>query len=142
MTDMPKFIPLEFDGVDEGRFKGSVNLALAEVQNDLIKFVKKHKEKAKGAKAGVIINITLAKEDKGDGIFSIKATVQQKRPAVPASLTMAMETEKDDGESALFVRASGSGHDDPKQAVLCTQDGRTVDPASGQPDQAAPATVK
>jgi hypothetical protein len=133
---MPKFVPLVFDGIEEGRFKTDVvDKAIAEVQAELIKYCKKHGEKAKGAKAGVVIKITLAKEDKGDGIFSIKATAQQVRPCPPASVTMAMVAETDVGDPALFTRASGSTNDSPVQGVLCTQDGRNVDLVTGQAEK-------
>lgn len=129
---MPKFVPLEISGIDEGNFLDEANKALQQAQTGLIQFVRKYGEAANGAKAVVNIAITIQKEDKGDDIYSIKATLQQKLPAVPPSLTMAMETEKDNGEPSLFVRASGSTADDPRQGVLCTQDGRIVDPSSGE----------
>jgi hypothetical protein len=51
----------------------------------------------------------------------------------------------DTGEPALFVRASGSTTDDPRQAVLATEDGRTVDTATGEvlePEKKATASRK
>lgn len=129
---MARYVPLKFDGIEEGRFSDEVNKAFAEVQHNLIEYCKKHAAKARGAKAGIVVKIVIAKDEKGEDIFSIKASVQQNRPAVPASLTLAIHSENDLGQSGLFVRGSGSTHDDPKQTVMSTQDGKLVDLETGE----------
>lgn len=130
---MAKFKVLEMDDVDEGRFMRNVNADLEELQAKLIEHVKQYgKDATKGAKAKLQIEVSLSFEGRDETDYSIKATTKRVLPGRPACVTVGIADEKDDGAPALFVRQSGSTGDSPKQRVLATQDGRTVDIETGK----------
>lgn len=128
-----KFKPLEFGLIDEGRFEAQCNEVLKEVMREMLAFKKNFGvERSKGIKGTVTAKMTMCFDGRGDTDFSIKATVNKSTPARPASVTVATEDTEQDGRPTLWVRASGSSKTEPAQQVLCTQDGRTVDPNTGE----------
>jgi len=98
-------------------------------------FASEHQDKAKGAKAKLAIEVCLSVENPDSALFGVKAQTKLTLPARPASVTFATGGESSDGTPALFVRQSGSTGDSPKQQVICTQDGRPVDPETGKPKE-------
>lgn len=124
-----KFKPLELEDVDEGRFMASVNADLAAIQKALIEHVKQYgKDRTKGATAKLSISVTVKFEARDESDYSVKAATKKETPGRPPSLTVAIADEEQDGTPCLFVRNSGSTPDNPRQTVLATLDGRTVDP--------------
>jgi len=121
-----RFTPLELGLIDEGRFLAAANVALSRLQRELLAFKDEHKERAKGAKAQLTLKVRLACERPEDDLFTVRAAIVASTPDAPASSTVAMASETDAGEPALFVRRSGSTADTPRQAVMCTEDGREV----------------
>lgn len=135
--------PLTLDLIEEGRFEQEVNQVLAKNQADLIEYVRKHgKEAAKGAKAVLQVNVILKFEGPEMENFSVKGELKRQLPARPAVTTLALADAKDDGEPSLFVRAAGSTADDPRQQVLCTEDGRTINPTTGEAEEANKTAAK
>lgn len=143
---MARFKPLELVLIEEGRFADEINAALARLQAAMVRYVKTHGvEKAAKAKAKLQIGVTLQFEGPNAEDFSVKGELRESVPSRPAVVTRAVADETDTGEPALFVRASGSTKDDPRQGVLATEDGRVVDTATGEvlePTQRATATKK
>lgn len=131
---MRKFAPLTFDLIEEGRFARSVDEELGEIRRALVAYVKKHGEAAEKAKAELSIKITLQFDGGPDAEdYSIKCTLSTKRPGRPALVTRAFEEVEQDGTPTLFVRASGSDANPPRQMKLATDDGRVVDQKTGKP---------
>lgn len=131
---MPKFRPLQVELIEEGRFLKELNEQLRKIQTEHVNFVRVHgPDKTKGSTSKINASITLKFEggDAGE-MFSIKAEMSKKTPIRPAAVTAAIAGEEQDEVPALFVRACGSGKDDPRQGILATQDGRLVDPATGE----------
>lgn len=128
-----KFTPLELNLIDEGRFMAQANNDLLDMERRLVRFMDTYGEKAKGAKAKMTIEISLAVEDPGDELVSVKAQIKKSIPASPASATLAMVAEDDKQQRCLFVRRSGSSATKPAQSVLSTEDGKTIDPDTGEP---------
>jgi hypothetical protein len=128
-----KYVPLGLDGIDEGLFVARVANAFAKIQADVIDYTKLHGEAAVGAKAKFQIEITLGVEDPvADDQISIVSQIKSTMPHAPASASKAVAGQTDNGEGALFVRASGSSAASPAQGVLATQDGRLIDQDTGR----------
>lgn len=135
-----KFKPLTLALVDEGRFLGDINEEIEAGMKALIKFKKKYgKDKALKAKAVIGISLSIVFEGRDENDFSVKGLIKQTVPSKPASVTVAMESEDDAGEATLFVRASGSTADSPKQGVLATKAGDLIDQKTGEVIKEAPA---
>ena len=118
-------IPLELQGIDEGRFLEEFQEALANAQALLCAYVRKYKSDALKAKAVVQVQITLCADRPADGVFSLKAAITTKRPAAPPVLTMAMSGETQEGQPCLLVRSTGGDdYDEPTQLKLSASDGR------------------
>lgn len=132
MGQNQRFTPLTIGLIDEGRFMDEVERELDEVQRALIAYRQEHGMAAKGAKAEVNVKITLGCDDPENELFSIRAEMKRKLPARPASVTLAMPAEADDGTATLFVRRSGSSTDEPAQGRLTTDDGRVIDGKTGE----------
>jgi hypothetical protein len=128
-----KFKGLQFSLIDEGRFERECDEELQSLMKQLIQYKRKYgKDKAEGAKAVLTVKVSLQFDGRDDADFSIKGTISKQTPARPPSLTVAVEGDEQDGEPTLFVRASGSTDDTPRQSVLSTKDGRVVDLKSGE----------
>jgi|GEM_PF-2527620 len=130
---MPRYEELKLPLIDEGRFMDQADQDLAELQRSLLGFARRHGQYASGAKAKLTIEITLACEDPDQSLFSIKAQTKLAHPTRPASTSMALAAESEDGDGeCLFVKPSGSNAQTPRQQQLTTDDGRPIDPATGE----------
>jgi hypothetical protein len=128
-----KFKELTLELVDEGRLLKDLNGTIKEGMRKLIEFKRNHgKDKAKGSKAVITLTLSMQFDGQDEHDFSVKGAIAQKLPSRPSSVSKAMETEGDDGELTLFVRASGSTEDHPLQGVLTTKEGAVVDPKTGE----------
>ena len=127
-----KYAPLELALIEEGQFIDRINSDLSHIQQDLLSFVEEHADRAKGAKAVLTIQITLACENPTDGGYSIKALTKKTVPNRPASVSLCFGDEKDDGTPSLFVRKSGSDESIPQQGKLATDAGKTIDQETGE----------
>ena len=132
--------PLGLQLIEEGLFLQQADADLRGLERELVAFRREHGKLAVGAKAKLTVEITLtcAKED--DNAYYIKALTKKAMPARPANVTVGIAGETDEDGDCLFVRASGSTPDSPKQAALATQDGRTIDPETGEVVGVPPAT--
>jgi hypothetical protein len=139
---MAKFVPVSVSIIDEGRFIESANLELMGLQQKAVAYVKKHGDKAKGAKSKLTLEVSLECENPEDGSFRIKTGMKTTLPSPPAKVTIGMADKTQDGKDALFVRNVGSGKDHPRQGILATEDGKNVDMETGEVlTPAAPETV-
>lgn len=125
--------PLALGLIDEGGVLTDFDRDLADIQAQLIRFVREHgPDRAKGAKAKLSLDITLCFDGADATDYSVKATSKKSVPGRPATLSKAVSDALQTGEPSLFVRASGSTTDPPEQRVLTTRDGRRVDPDTGE----------
>ena len=120
------------ESIDEGRFMRDVNEALENLQEQVIAFSDKHGVKAKNAKAKLTVEVIIGCVSPEDGAFAFGTQIKQSLPAPPARVTLAMAGNGDSKKPRLFARASGTGKDFPLQRVLCTENGQTVDPITGE----------
>lgn len=126
------FVPLQLDLIDEGVFAQDIDQALADLQDKIARFRKQHGLKSAKAKGKLQIDLEVAIEGDGEeDTFSIKASMKTTLPKAPASVSLAMGGETEDGRMGLFVRKSGSDSSHPEQMKLSTQDGRTI--TDGEP---------
>ena len=128
-----KFVPLDIGLIDEGQLVADAADEFAALQSDLIAYKEKHGEKAEGAKAKFSLEITLSLDPPiGDDQVGIVSQIKRVMPARPSTSSRAYVDQTDNGQGALFVRASGSSAAAAKQAALCTQAGETIDLESGE----------
>lgn len=126
------FVELSLDQIEEGVFLDEANLELMRMQAALLKYIRKYGEdKAAGASGELTMKVNL-KAVAGGG-FAITTKVTTKTPGRPDGTSLAIPGESQTtGEEVLFTRPSGSTTGNPRQRVLATRDGRTVNPASGR----------
>jgi hypothetical protein len=116
---MSQFKPLTLDLIEEGDFLKAVNEALLDVQRQLLEVVGRYGAQAcSGMKAGLTVSIGFKMEDMGDRTFSIAGDIRKTVPTRPKVHTVGLSDQLDDGRPALFVRATGSSIDDPRQGLL------------------------
>lgn len=129
---MGRYKKLSISLIDEGNFEKEIDDAVQKAAAGLLKYRKKHgKELTRGAKAEVTIKVTICADKQNDEAFFVKGVIQEKIPSRPPVVNMAIADELDDNEE-LLMRASGGSHDTPRQGVLSTRDGETVDPMTGE----------
>lgn len=130
---MRKMVPLQLELIEQGRFLEALNEQILQIQRELVLYVEKWgPEKCKGVKGSLKIEIAMKFEGREESDWSIKGDIKKQIPLRPLSVSVALADHEQDGEPALFVQASGSSKSSPLQGILCTQDGRTVDPNTGK----------
>lgn len=128
-----RFVPITFGLIEEGRFLESVDEALRDAAAKLIEHGKKYgPELTAKAKAELTVKITIQNDGAEDGIYSVKGAIATKLPGRPIHLTRAIHETEQDGQESLFVRASGSTADTPRQGKLSTEDGKPIDLNTGE----------
>jgi len=133
-------VPLEGpEMISQGKVYMDLQTALREVQDSFTRYVLRHGVQAAKAKAVVNLNVEFtvddAKaamiEDQKQGPMDIKAQVKIKLPDAPPYISTGIVCQTEHGHR-VFVQRGGSKKDDPRQQVLCTDDGRTVHPVTGE----------
>lgn len=134
-----KFVPVDFDNIDEGRFLERARRIYREMQTT----VRRHAEEFHGCncKKGVAeltltyqVGWEVGKGETEPGYYQV-AKMKLKEPGVPDVASGLIEAESDDGTPLLFTRASGTGasrRDNPRQLKLCTDDGVEIDQETGE----------
>ena len=136
-----RLVPVRFNLIEEGRLAESLDKAISDATQKLLWHVKEYgHEVTIKSKASVDLKITVQFDGAEIDDFSIKAAIKTTLPGRPIHVTKAIHTEEQTGEEFLFIRASGSSTDTPRQGRLATDDGRAVDPVSGE--AVAPAAPK
>lgn len=113
--------------LDEGRFVAKSDKLIRMACSHLMAHVAEHGSLAKKAKAEVQLTIKIVCTDPENDAYMIETKNKLSLPADPVKATWAVaDTDPATGDVSLFVRASGGTAENPRQAVLCTQDGRAV----------------
>jgi len=123
---------LELGLIEEGELLKAVNDDLKAAHQAIAAYMEEHGDRAEGAKAEMNLKITFKVENVDTGMVSIKGTTKVVSPTRPASVSMAMSEEDDEGFMGLFVKKSGSEAASPRQGSLCTQAGEAVDSETGE----------
>lgn len=126
---MPR-VPLQIERIDEGRFIGQMDADLDKAVRELLEFCRRHPEHAEGAKVALNAEIAICCES--TDAYSVKTQVKLKLPGRPANVTMAIHEATPGGEEFLTVKPSGSDKHNPRQNKLCTDDGKPIDPETGE----------
>jgi len=116
-----KFVPLTLNLIEEGQFLADLDAALAEAQRKLIEFVELEGAKAKKAKSVLKIAIALTAADVENAAYTIATEIKTTYPGRLNQVSLAVQEYTDDQQPALFVRASGSDEDSPRQGKLFTR---------------------
>jgi len=125
------FATLTLDLIDEGRLAGQLEEKIREAQVAIIDHLDRYGGKAEKAKAKVGLEVQMVCVDPEERTFAVIGQVKISLPKPPQSATLA-RADRDDDLPVLLVRKSGSTHDNPRQGVLATKDGRTVNSDTGQ----------
>lgn len=126
--------PLTFHLIEEGRLAKSLDEEITRARRELLEHVNKYgAAQTTKSKAKVVLEIVLEPENAEDGSYSVTGTIKTTVPGRPAMSTLALASVDQDGEETLFVRASGSSADPPRQMKLATDDGRAIDPETQEP---------
>ncbi|MBN1510566.1 MAG: hypothetical protein JXB13_00995 [Phycisphaerae bacterium] len=143
---MSSYVALKLANIDDQKFLPAVEEKFREVQEKLTRYVQKHEARAIGAKAVLTVKITLAVEKSQDP--SIKAEIETKVPSDPPHLSIA-QFGTDKHGPCVQVQRAGSYGDSPRQGRMFTEDGRRIDPNTGEildppapPDDRAPEGTK
>lgn len=130
---MKKFQPLKFVLIEEGRLASSLDDAIARAAKELLDHIKRYGvEATEKSKSEVTLKITLSPENATDGSYRIVGGITSKIPGRPAYATLAIHETEQTGEETLFVRSSGSDSVTPRQFKLATDDGKAIDPNTGE----------
>lgn len=133
-------VPIEGpEMISQGRVYMDLQTALAEAQDAFTRYVLRHGIRAAKAKATVALNVEFTVDEskaamigeEGQGPMDIKAQVKIKMPDAPPYISTGIVCQTEKGHR-VFVQRGGSKKDDPRQQVLCTDDGRTVDSVTGE----------
>lgn len=130
MAETLKVVSL--DNIDEGRFMEMANEAFVKLQEEMVQFANLHGDKADKAIGGIVIQVKVGCVNAKDGAFGLITQIKTVLPTPPAKATFAMASNRDSKHPRLFCRPSGTGKDTPAQALLTTEDGRVIDPATGE----------
>lgn len=114
---------LSFGMIEEGRLRHDLEDEFGLLQERLVKYVKEHGERSKGATATLTLKLSVRCENVEDGLFFVKSNLSHQMPGRPARSTAAMASEEN-GKPGLFGRSLGITETHPRQNVLCTEDGR------------------
>lgn len=128
-------LPVELDLLEEGRFMNRLNRQLQRLARRFIKYVQEHPGDADGVKAKLTIEVSIANDyikDTSYPQYTVRTDCKETFPAEPTVVTLLKEQAASDGQPMLFVRASGSDASPVEQRKLCTDEGRTIDQASGK----------
>jgi len=134
---MPQtYRPMTLETIDEGRFLVAVEEDLAVVQAAMLKHVEryggeKRARNVEGAKAKLTVTIEIVARAAGDDDVDYDV-VAKIVPTIPHRLPVVGKAQADLFDGALAVKKSGMNRDSPRQGRLTTDDGRVVDPETGE----------
>jgi hypothetical protein len=129
------FSPLSIEKIDEGEFLDDVNAELLRVQDHMERHRQLYGSDSEKAKATLTISVDLVIVEPDDGAYMIKAKVAHKLPGRPATTSMALSGETQEGRPAVLVRSSGSDADDPRQGKMFTRAGDAIEAAKADDDE-------
>jgi len=124
--------------IEQGQLLKDFEKELQVGSRGMAEYVRKYMERAEGAQAEITMKLKIKcmkAEPDGSSSFAILGEVSSKKPARPKVGTIAMSgpIDNEDTQRSLFCLGSGTSEDSPHQQKLCTDDGRTIDPATGEP---------
>lgn len=127
-----EFVPLSLEKIEEGQFLEDANSALLQLQNILVKHVRRYGDNAKKAKAVLTLKVGLICIDPERDMYAIAANTTTSLPSAPPFTDYLLPGKSEDGSDVLECRRSGATGDDPRQKVFATRDGRPVDLETGE----------
>ena len=109
--------------IEQGVFMADANDALAAIETALIEHVAVH-GKTKEAEAGIVMKVKIKHRE---GAYVIVTDIDKKLPKKPSGVTAAMISDDPaDGHDTLFCQQGGTHQGNPNQAMLCQENGATL----------------
>ncbi len=127
-----KFMPVTLEGIEQGEFLKAVREAVKEFGVDFVHCAEEAEADGKQGKivGKIVATVQVEYKDKG---YGVSTSVESKLPGkVRTGSSMAFQADNEKGVPCLFAKVTGTDAGNPKQAVLCTGGGRTVDQGSGE----------
>lgn len=114
-----KFKELDLTLIQQGEILAQFNKNFAKVQQEIMDFITKYGQAAKGATAGIVLQVELKVEDPANKVIGLVSQVKRISPPVmPKKKTFAMGGENDTGQNVLYVGVTGSHEETPNQGIL------------------------
>jgi hypothetical protein len=115
------FKAVDLGKVEQGKFQIDCEKAFIKLQKEVIKHHEKHEIEVSG-------KLTMTIEIKAkDGGYRLIGNIVEKLPTEPRNITTAFAADTDEGDRCLFSAAGGTSTANPKQAVLCHDDGSKIE---------------
>ena len=132
---MAKYELSTIELLEEGRFLEDLRKAYRKIQTELRYHESQygHATNKGSAKLTVTLGFSWAKPSGvKDSVFYAEGKLAIALPGTPAIVNLCLPLEDDNDVPGLFMQASGGRKETPRQSRLCTHDGRTVDPETGE----------
>ncbi len=115
------FTPVDLGKVEQGKFQTDCEKAFVKLQKAVIQHHEKHELEVSG-------KLTMTIEIKAkDGGYRLIGNIVEKIPTEPRNITTAFAADTDEGDRCLFSAAGGTSTTNPKQSVLCNEDGSEIE---------------
>ena len=119
MATHTQFAPVLLDSIEQGKYVERCYKSFDELQHALVSFVEKNDC---NASTTLTMKITV-KYDKANKAYFIVTDIDKKPPKQPAGVTTAFVAQDPDGKQGLWSQRYGTTDGDPKQQLLCNEEG-------------------
>lgn len=121
-----KFAEVEIGGLEQGEFMKRCEEQFAILQKEVLDHVEKMDNKDGKATGILVMKVAIQYENKG---YRILTEAERRRPKKNhIGVSTAFVNQSQTGQMQLFAQASGTTSGNPRQSVLCTNDGKIVPP--------------
>ena len=121
-------IEIQLDKIEQGEFKNDCQAAIEELSRAFVEHIETY---GKSAAASLAMKVGLKYNSETKGI-AIVTDITKTLPKKPSGVTTAFIETAESGEKTLFTLISGSTDGDPKQQLLCSEKGGTIDKETGE----------
>jgi hypothetical protein len=126
-----QFAPVEWGTIKQGDFAKECEKAFRKLQKGLIG----HVEKFGLAAAAVLTTKVTIRYDVDKEAFAIITDIDEKQPKIPSNHTVTsafLSEDPDSGEPCLFSQKAGTSTGNPRQALICDEQGHMVNQDTGE----------
>ena len=126
-----QFAPVEWGTIKQGDFAKECEKAFRKLQKGLIE----HVEKFGLAAAAVLTTKVTIRYDVDKEAFAIITDIDEKQPKIPSNHTVTSAFLSEDpvnGEQCLFSQKAGTSTGNPRQALICDEQGHMVNQDTGE----------
>ncbi len=115
---MPDLVPLTFDMIEGGQLREDFEEAFRSVQSHLNAHCERYKDRAKGAKVAIVLQIELVASNPTDLFFEVRPKITTKAPERPVRNTSVVGGYGSGERPQMFCRPEGTDKDNPHQRTF------------------------